>query len=481
MNDFRNNVKRVMAVFLVLFVALISYIAYFQIFEAPGIAADSNNKRLWAKRNEIVRGTIYDRNKTPLTKGERTGTLTQSREYIQGDLYAHALGYFSQKYGVSGLESSYDKELSTYSKVGTSLRTYLKDFDMNVLKESFRTRGQEEKKVGNGVVTTLDPNIQKVAYDALGNRKGAAVAINPKTGEVLAMVSKPTFNPNDLELAHSVTENSPLLNRVTSGLYPPGSVFKTITTASALENIPGITNRIFNDTGKLIFNERQNLPNVGGVANGNINLKTAFQLSSNFVYGTLAMELGNEKLKETAENFGFNKKIPADGFGITESRFPKLEKHEKGMIAQCGIGQSSILATPIQMALTASAIANNGVMMEPKLVNEIVDMNGNTVKKIGPKKYTQALSENDAEIVKDYMVNLVKYNSRSMYYFNGKNVAGKTGTAENSSGKDHSWFIGFAPADNPQIAVAVIVENGGFGAQAAAPVVGKIINTALGK
>lgn len=478
MNDFRNSVKKVMVVFLFFFVALISYIAYFQAFKAPQLASQPGNKRLWAKRNEVIRGTIYDRDKNALTKSAITGTLTQSREYIQGDLYSHALGYVSPKYDLYGLERSYDSELTSYSSVESGIRNFIQDFNINSLKESFKNRGEEETKIGNGVITTLDTDIQRAAYNALGDRKGAAVALNPKTGEVLAMVSKPTFNPNDLDSSMQITEGSPLLNRVTSGLYPPGSTFKTITTASALENLPNITNKIFEDNGKIVFNEKQSLPNAGGASYGNINLKTAFQVSSNVVFGTLAMDLGNDNLKKTAEDFGFNKTIPAEGFSITQSKFPKLENYEKGMIAQSGIGQASIEATPIQMALVASAIANNGVMMKPKLVNEVVDMNGNTVKKIGDKKYTEVISKEDAGIITDYMVNLVNSN-RNMYYFNGKNVAGKTGTAENSSGKDHSWFIGFAPAENPQIAVAVIVENGGFGASAAAPVVGEIINAAL--
>lgn len=478
MNDFRNSVKKVMVVFLFFFVALISYIAYFQAFKAPELASQPGNKRLWAKRNEVIRGTIYDRDKNALTKSAITGTLTQSREYIQGDLYSHALGYVSPKYDLYGLERSYDSELTSYSSVESGIRNFIQDFNINSLKESFKNRGEEETKIGNGVITTLDTDIQRAAYNALGDRKGAAVALNPKTGEVLAMVSKPTFNPNDLDSSMQITEGSPLLNRVTSGLYPPGSTFKTITTASALENLPNITNKIFEDNGKIVFNEKQSLPNAGGASYGNINLKTAFQVSSNVVFGTLAMDLGNDNLKKTAEDFGFNKTIPAEGFSITQSKFPKLEDYEKGMIAQSGIGQASIEATPIQMALVASTIANNGVMMKPKLVNEVVDMNGNTVKKIGDKKYAEVISKEDAGIITDYMVNLVNSN-RNMYYFNGKNVAGKTGTAENSSGKDHSWFIGFAPAENPQIAVAVIVENGGFGASVAAPVVGEIINAAL--
>jgi cell division protein FtsI/penicillin-binding protein 2 len=487
MNDFRGSVKKVMVVFLFFFVALISYIAYFQAFQAPDLAVSTGNKRLWAKRNEVLRGTIYDRNGTALTTGEKTGDLTQSRKYVNGDLYVHALGYLSQKYGIAGLEQAYDEELSSYSSVESGLRNFLKDFSVDSLKESFKTRGTEEKKVGNGVITTLNPTIQQVAYNSLGNRKGAVVALDPKTGEVLAMVSKPTYDPNNLDAAMEAanagkSEDSPFVNRAVSGLYPPGSTFKPITTTSSLQNISGIKTRIFNDTGKLVFNSKQSLSNAQGAVNGEIDLKTAFVRSSNFVFGTLAGELGNDKLKTTAEKFGFNKTIPAEGFQISQSKFPTLNSSEVGMIAQSGIGQSSILATPMQMALVASSIANDGVMMEPTLVKEVVDMNKNSVKKITSKKYGQVLSSQDATTITEYMKALVETNLSST--FGGLNVAGKTGTADHTDANGnlatpHSWFIGFAPADNPKVVVAVIVENGNWGATSAAPVAGAVIQAAL--
>lgn len=482
MNDFRSSVKKVMVVFLFCFIALISYIAYFQVFQAPDIAAKQGNRRLWAKRNEVVRGTIYDRNGVALTKGEKTGTLTQSREYINGDMYAHALGYENQKYGLTGLEASYDDELSTYSSVGLNIREFTKNFNFDKLKESFSKRGDSEVKIGNGIVTTLDPKIQKAAYDALGNRKGAVVAFNPKTGEILAMVSAPTYDPNNLD-AVMTTANSAsdtdkaLINRAVGGLYPPGSTFKTITTTSALDNLQGITSEIFHDEGRLKLSETVSLPNVGGAPNGDINLKTAFMKSSNVVFGGLAIRLGNSKLKATAEDFGFNKNVPAVGVDISKSSFPTFDSNEIGMIAQCGIGQSEILATPIQMALVCSTIANGGVMMQPKLVNQVVDMNKNVVTTVGEKKYKTIMSAEHATTITDYMKGLAS----GLDILDGLDAAGKTGTAENSGGKDHSWFIGFAPADNPTIAVAVIVENSGFGAQFAGPVAVSVMKAGLNK
>lgn len=490
MKNVSNSVKQVMVVFLFCFVALISYIAYFQLFTANTLATDSGNQRLWAKRNEVLRGTIYDRNKNALTKSERVDALTQKRTYVDGDLYVHALGYVDPKYSLVGLEKSYDNELSTYSKLSNNFLNLTKDFSIDKLKTMFQNRKEDEVKIGNGLITTLDPKIQRAAYDALGDRKGAVVALNPKTGEVLAMVSRPTYNPNDLDNAMKAanegsSENSPLINRAISGKYPPGSTFKTVTLSSALENIPGVTNRTFNDTGKIVFNDKQSLSNDNGEAYGTIDLKEGFRVSSNFVFGTLAMELGNDKLKETAEKYGFNNTIESDGFVINQSQFPKITKAEIGNIAQSGIGQSSILATPMQMALVSSTIANNGKMMKPRLVNQIVDKDGNVLKTIDATAIKQVISANNAAIIKDYMKNYVDSRVNSSWgFFQGLDAAGKTGTADynlknGESAKPHSWFIGFAPANNPKVAVAVIVENGGYGASAAAPVAAKVMRTAL--
>lgn len=492
MKNISDSIKQVMVVFLFCFVALISYIAYFQVFTAPNIAEQQGNKRLWAKRNEVLRGTIYDRDKNALTKSERKDSLTQSREYVNGDLYVHALGYVDPRYGLTGLEADYDTELTTYNKLTNNILNLTKDFSKDKLKEMFSNRKEDENKVGNGLITTLDPAIQKAAYDALGNNKGAVVALNPKTGEVLAMVSKPTYNPNDLENAikaanEGAAENTPLINRAVSGLYPPGSTFKTVTLASALENMPGVTNRTFQDDGKIIFNEKQSLSNSNNAVYGSIDLREAFRVSSNVVFGTLAMELGNDKLKSTAEKFGFNNTIDSDGFKITASQFPKLTSAEVGSIAQTGIGQSSILATPMQMALISSSIANNGKMMEPRLVNQVIDKDGNVVKTIEPKLYKEVISTTNAAIIKDYMRNLVDSKENSSWsFFQGTDAAGKTGTADynlpnGQSAKPHSWFIGFAPANDPKIAVAVIVENGGYGSVAAAQVAGRVIQTSMSR
>lgn len=474
MNDISTNIKKVLFVFLLCFMALIMYLSYFEIYVAPTIANRPENRRLWAKRNEVLRGTIYDRNGTPLTKSSRIDYETQKREYTGGEVFAHVLGYVDIKYGIVGLERKYDSELMASDNGVTSL---------------FKIQEKGKEKVGNNLVTTLDAELQKKAYDLLGNNRGAVVALNPKTGEILSMVSKPSFNPNNLsEIWSSINkdDNKPLINRATQGLYPPGSTFKTITAISALEHIKDIKNRTFEDNGRLVFNSKESMSNFNGEVLGTLSFKDAYVHSSNVVFGKLAMELGNDNLKETAEKFYFNKDTPADGVTIENSIFPTFKKNEVGNIAQSGIGQSKVLASPMEMALIVSTIANNGTMMKPYIVNAVTNNKGAVIKKIQPESISNVISKDTASTMKDFMRGVVTDGTGVGADIEGLNICGKTGTADhddkpNVQEPPHSWFIGFAPYENPQIAVAVIVEDGGQGGVAAAKIASQVIRTALKK
>jgi len=471
--DISNNIKKVFVVFLLCFLVIISYIAYFELYKAPDIAKSQYNKRLWAIRNEVLRGTIYDRNMNALTKSERVNTETQKRTYTGGALFAHALGYVDIKYGITGLERKYDSEL---------MQTQTED-----LLSLIKNKGKSEEKIGDNLKTTLDYNIQKTAYDLLGENRGAVVALNPKTGEVLALVSKPSFDPNSLSdtwAAINKDPSLPLINRATSGMYPPGSTFKTITAISALENINNVTNKRVEDKGKLVFNSKESLSNFNGEVLGNIGFKQAFYESSNVYFGTIGMELGNTKLKATAEKYYFNKSIPADGIAIENSKFPSLKSYEKGNLAMTAIGQGEVLATPMQMAVIAGAIANDGTMMEPYIVSQVMDSKGNPIRNISPKSIGTVLSKDNDAIMKDMMRSVVTSGTGTAAAIPGISAAGKTGTAEHDNDPTkppHSWFIGFAPYDNPQVAVAVIVEDGGQGGIVAARIAGQVMRTALSK
>lgn len=474
MNNLSNNIKKVMFVFLLLFVALITFINYTVLFKSEAAVKSVYNKRNAAEKSRILRGSIFDRDNNLIVKGEKTGEFTQNREYLGGVPFAHVVGYYDEVYGMSGIEKKLDEELSGKAING------IKDF------LSFFKFSKDEAKEGNNVVTTLNSSLQKKAYEVLGNKRGSIVALDPTTGEVLAMVSKPGFNPNTLKEDWeklSSDPNTPFLNRAVSGLYPPGSTFKAVTAISALENISGVANKTFKDEGRIQFNKSQYLENYKGKAFGNIGLEQAFTVSSNVIFGSLAMDLGNDTLRATAEKFLFNKDIPSRTLTIDNSKFPTYKKEEIGNIAQSGIGQSGVLASPIEMALVASTIANNGVMMEPNIVKQISSTKGDIVKNYEPKEIGTVTSAENAQILKKYMRSVVTKGTGKDSEVNGVQISGKTGTADQDTGNKipHSWYIGFAPYEKPKIAFAIIVEEGGNDSYNATDMARDIMKNYFGK
>ena len=476
MNDFVDNIKKVMLVFLILFIALISYVTYSYMFSSEKILASNFNQRVRAERGKVLRGTIYDRDMTALTKSTRINETSQKLEYMQGASFAHAIGYMDPIYGLSGLQKKYDAQLM--------------DSGESVISKFVFFSKDTEEKVGDGLRTTLDSKLQKKAYELLKNsgKKGAVVALNPKTGEVLAMVSNPSYDPNKLEKdmkgLNADKEGTPLLNRATAGLYPPGSVFKTIPAISALENITNVYNKGFKDNGKLVVNGTQLLKNYDGEVLGNLNLKSAYVHSSNVFFGSLGIDLGNKALKETAEKFYFNKDIPSVGLTIENSRFPSYKSNEKGNIAQSAIGQAGVLATPMEMALVVSSVANDGIMMQPMLVKEILSSKGKSLETTEPKQLGEVMTKESAGIMKDLMKDVVAEGTGGNAAVPGIVVSGKTGTADHKADAStqeaaHSWFTSFAPYDNPKIAIAVIVEEGGQGGNIAAQITSELIKTYL--
>ncbi len=472
--DTSKSIKKIMIVYLLILLALISYIVYFTVVSGPKIANMESNTRAAAKQNTILRGTIYDSEGNALTKSEKTSTLGQTITYPYGAMYANVIGYYSSSYGVTGLEKTCNNELSTYQS-GTSILRYF-----NIVK-SFKERNIQ--KVGNSVYTTLNTNLQKVAYEGLSKYKaGAVVAINAKTGAILASVSYPSFDPNDLAAAMAKSTESGvtpfLIDRATKSLYAPGSTFKVITLASGLENIPGLAYRTFDDTGKITIGD-YTLPNENSVAYGNIGINKALSVSSNVVFGgIIAEELGNAKLKATAEQFGFNEDIPTVGFTLEQSKFPTLSSYELGNIAQSGIGQGAVQATPTEMALVAATVANNGVMMRPYLVNKVVDSQGNVVDQTEVEQYRQVLSSSNDAVIKNAMSYVVsqRVQSGTWSYFSGiSDVGAKTGTAQTGSGQPNSWWMGYAG----DIAVAVVVEGAGNVDGASAKIAASVIKEYL--
>lgn len=467
------------------FIGLMSYMVWFQVFMAEGIEAKTGNIRYLAKTNEVLRGSIFDRNGAVLSFSERTEDGGQKRIYNGGTELSHPLGYVSSRYGITELESRMQAHLT---RDNFSLEFLGKDF-LDMLRNP--TENVNREKFGDNVVTTLDQALQKAAYDRLGNQKGVVVAMDPNTGEILAMVSTPTYNPTLVDENFEEYKNSPagvLVNFANVGLYPPGSTMKVITLASALQNIDNATEKIYKDEGKITFADGRTLPNLGGRSYGNIDLERALVVSSNVVYGTVAMEVGNAALKKTAEAFGFNERFSFHDINLEASKFPTLNASQGGEIAQTGIGQGAVLASPLLMAMATSAIANDGQMMQPRLVSAILSHEGVTKETFGEKVLRESLSKEDSDIIASYMKKVVDGSTTAnLKDMQAYSVAGKTGSAEYTQVVDgkssvgvHSWFIGFAPYENPEIAIAVIIEGGGSGSGAAADVAERVFRSYLG-
>lgn len=479
------NIKRIMIIFFILLIGLISYIAYFGVFQDPVINQKPKNTAKLAVENEVIRGNIYDCYGQALAETKVNG-LEQSIYYPFGVATSAAVGYVSSIYGTTGLESTYNKDLST-----CTTNTSIWD-DFNIFK-LFKDR--DKKKYGDNVYTTLDAQLQEVAYQELSKYKaGAAVAIDPKTGAVLCSVSYPDFDPNNLNTSMQLDERTGdglFFDRATQGLLPPGSTFKMVTMTSGLENIPGLGNQVFNDPGYIQLGNYK-LTDEGSTDWGKLTLNGALSVSSNVVFGgIISVELGNAKLKATAEAFGFNENIPTVGFNLAQSQFPTFSEDQEGDIAQSGIGQSTDVATPTQMALIAGTIANNGVMMRPYLVSKVVASDGSVVEQTPIQAYRTVMSEDIAKRDQEAMAFVVKQrvdpNDGPPYigdwnewpeFAHIPDAGAKTGAAQTGKDGDEvdSWFAGYS---GDTIAVAVVVEDTNPEDAIAGHIAGAIMNTYL--
>lgn len=459
--------KRIIKVLIfmtLLFVSLIGYLTYFELFQKERVAQNSFNKRQWAYEEDTVRGAFTDRNGIVLAHSE-----DNERVYNYGSLYSHVIGYNSKIYGKTLLESKYNRLL----------------LGQGNLTEVFNI--SSDKKTGYDLTLTIDHELQRLASNRLGNRNGAVIALIPKTGEVLALASKPDFDPSNSALIknwNELTESErfPLLPRATSGLYAPGSTFKIITAAATIEN--GLDNEEYMDYGNVSIGGTT-FDNYGKKAHGRINFKQGFSLSSNFVFCTLGAQLGSIKLRETAERFGFDKSFDFD-ISMSSSRFQQ-EDIDDASSAALAIGQGQTLATPLQMAMVASAIANDGIIMKPYIMQRATNKSGGVVQETRPHQLYRAVSSDVADKIKEMMVETVKSGTGKSAQISGVAVAGKTGTAENEyltkeKDKEHTWFVSFAPANNPQIVVAVMLEySGGSGGELCAPIARELIMHYLNK
>jgi peptidoglycan glycosyltransferase len=384
---------------------------------------------------------------------------------------AHTLGYVSIKYGVSGLEEEYNADL-TGAGAGSPVAQLWHDITRAPLQ-------------GDDLVLTIDSKVQKAAAEALGDRPGAVVALNARDGAVLAMVSSPTFDAAAIERngdALLADPAGPLINRVTQGQYAPGSVFKTVTAAAALESGEYTADSRFRCPSGLVV--QGFVIACQGVPQGvrDYDFAHAYAWSVNVNFADAGLKLGAERLVRQARRFGFEERIPFD-LPVTPSRLLRPgQSFDEVLLATTSFGQGELAATPLQMAMVAAAVANDGVAMQPYLVTEVHGPEGEVLRTHRPQRWRPVMRPETAAVLRGFMATAVKEGFSGAAGVPGVNVGGKTGTAENAPDEQpHAWFIGIAPVEDPSVVVAVIVENAGQGAAVAAPIGGAVMRAALGR
>lgn len=452
-----------------LFLGLILYLTSIEIFYEDEYTASNLNTRTILREENVMRGTIYDCDGEVLAYSKIDGDV-QKRYYPHINLYSHIIGYSSKTYGKSFIEKSYNSYL-------------LGDDGLNTV-FNIKNLLSGDMSDGNDLHLTIDHSVQKRASQLMDRYRGALVALNPKTGEIIAMVSKPDFNPNQTYLTKSWSdlnsdENSPFLNRATMGLYPPGSTFKMITTALLYEL--GLENEVIDDeTGKTDINGYI-LANTKNAPYGETDIDKAFTKSSNVYFGEIGSKADWGEFKDIASSFMFNRKLGFD-FPYTTSKFATglLDRAER---AATSIGQGKTLVSPLHLAMITGAFANDGVMMKPYIVSSVTAPGGASLLTNRPSALTTAVDKDTANFVKDLMIETVERGTGTNALIWGLTVGGKTGTAENEKTdenpeKTHALFVSFAEDGEKQIAVAVILEYAGStGGSIAAPIAREVMRT----
>ena len=481
------QLRRVSTVVLAMFVTLFISTSLIQVFTADTLNADSRNSRTLYDSYSAERGPILVDGE-PIAESKATKDEYKfQRVYSQPKLYAAVTGYLTLNQANPGIEGALNDYLS-----GTANEQFLDNLT------SIAT-GQSPK--GAAVELTLDPKVQKAAYDALGDNRGAVVAMNPKTGEILAMVSKPSYDPNLLSV-HSTkkffaaydkltaSETTPLVNRAIAGdLYHPGSVFKVIMSSAAIDSGKYTPESTFPNPARLqlpestsyIYNSSRTTCGSGDEAS----IATALRLSCNIPFAQLGRALGEDTIADYTTRFGFGQDLEIP-LPVTPSIYPTGMDDARLMLSS--FGQDDDRVTPLQMAMVSSAVANGGILMKPNLVEKITAPDLKVLQEFQPSVLNTPISADTASQVTDMMITDVANGAASNARIEGVEVAGKTGTAQNGADDPYTlWFTGFAPAKDPEVAVAVVIENGGgfgqdsFGNAVAAPIGKKVLEAVLNK
>lgn len=456
--------------FTALFAALIANLAYVQVVQADSIKSMTSNNHTIARRAYVERGSILTSDGVILAESVRQENGTYTRSYPQGTLAAHTVGYISTQYGSTGIEAAYDDVL-------TGQESYANWHD------AFNSLAGVDAS-GNDVVLTINSRIQAAAEAALEGRVGAIVVLDPKTGAVLAKASSPTYSNDQLtDLLANGGENAPLFDRTTQALYTPGSTFKVVTLAAALESGVATLDSVYAAPASIEIGGGQ-VTNYNMADYGELDLRTAFAYSSNTVFGQLATQIGAEALVSTARAFGYGSSVGV-GFTTVASLMPDPAEMTEWETAWAGAGQpvgqhespAGPQSTVMQNAMVAAAIANGGVLMEPYVVQGVTDANGSYISTTQPHALGQACSAAVAEQVGSAMLSTVSEGTGAAAAIAGVDVAGKTGTAETSGEQPDAWFIGYAPYETPVAAIAVVIEDDGE--HTATNVAGDVLQTCV--
>lgn len=470
-----NRLTRTVFLFTALFAVLIGNITYIQVIKASEYQDMPSNNHTINKARFIKRGSIITADGLTLAESIQQADGTYARSYPNGNLAAHVVGYYSQQYGTMGIENTQNDTL-TGSKDYSSWQNALNSL-----------AGISEP--GNSVQLTIDSRIQRAAEQALAGRVGAIVALDPRNGAVLAWASAPTFDNTNIQAAIEAANASggadtSMYDRATLALYTPGSTFKVLTLASALENGLATLDTTYDSPGRMEIGGAD-VVSIGERGHGKISLAKAFALSSNTVFGQVADGLGAEKLVATARAFGYGQQLGLD-FTTAASVMPNPEEMTEWELAWAGAGQPvgqghtpGPQATVMQNALMAATIANNGIAMNPYVVSQILAPDGTVLKTTRGRSLGQAVSSGTAAQVKQAMLDVVQNGTGSAAAIAGVKVAGKTGTAETNNANANSTFVGFAPYDTPTVAIAVVIEQNAKGEESAAAVGGQVLRAAL--
>jgi len=469
-------IGRVFIIGVVLFLALIVNLTYLQVVDADRLASRPENKRQLAEELRIKRGKILAFDGTVVAKSvKRSGFY--HRTYPEGTLAPQLVGYDSVRYGRTGIEEQMnDFLLGTAPELGV---------------QSWLDQLLGRRTTGADVVTTLLPDVQRTAQQALSGKTGAIVVLDPATGALIADASSPAYDQRKLEhewAELSADPDAPLLNRVAQGLYAPGSSFKVVTAAAGLEDGVVTPETPFVDTGTYVVYGGK-VTNYGGAVYGPHDFETGLTQSINTTFGKVGDRLGRKRLVAKMRDFGFWAVPPLalpPGAVVASGRYEDGElvspeaKMDPLAVAWAACGQEQVLATPLQMALVAAAVANGGAIMTPYVVQQVNATGGTVVEEAAPSEWLTAIDPATALTLNDMMRRVVTSGTGTGAAIEGVQVAGKTGTAERGDGTNLAWFIGFAPADDPQVAVAVVVEDTlSTGGAEAAPLAAEVMRAAL--